>query len=239
MNLRTSMPNTLSKLPNDVAPLPLVEAHHLRRSYRQRYGEVIALAEASCTIHSRARIALVGRSGSGKSTLLHLLGGLDAPTAGTIAWPALGPRDMLRPAKVALLFQTQSLLPPLSVVENIELPLLLNHIDKETAQVRARATLLQMQLEHLADKLPEELSGGQAQQVAIARVLAHHPPLILADEPTGQLDHATAQRLLTLLLEALAGGESALVLATHDQRVAERLQVQWTMEHGILDGELM
>lgn len=220
-----------------VSPLfALVETYQLRRSYWQAGQEIIALAEATCSLRPNDRIALVGRSGSGKSTLLHLLGGLDTPTGGTITWPALGERETLRPAKIALVFQTQSLLPPLTVLENVELPLLLSRASAAAARATALEALTRLELDYLADKLPEELSGGQAQRVALARALAYRPPLILADEPTGQLDRPTAQHLFDVLLAALKESRTALVVATHDLGVAERLTTRWLIERGILQG---
>lgn len=239
-NSPVNLPNVRAVATPTVSPLlALAEADRLRRSYRQGGQEIVALAEASCRIMPNDRIALVGRSGSGKSTLLHLLGGLDTPTSGTLTWPALGERETLRPAKIALVFQTQSLLPPLTVLENVELPLLLDHASAAKAQAAAMEALTRMELDHLADKLPEELSGGQAQRVALARALAYRPPLILADEPTGQLDRPTAQHLFDVLLAALKGSDTALVIATHDLGVAERLATRWPIERGVLKGETL
>ncbi|MEP7187606.1 MAG: ABC transporter ATP-binding protein [Roseiflexaceae bacterium] len=219
-----------------IASVALATAQQARRVY-QRGGEtVVALQEATCTIAPGDRIALVGRSGSGKSTLLHLLGGLDTPTSGTVAWPAFGARATLRPTHVAFVFQMPSLLPPLTVVENVELPLLLGGIEQPAARAAAHDALERIDLASLADQLPEELSGGQAQRVAVARALAYRPRLILADEPTGQLDRPTAQHLFDVLLAALAGTDTALVVATHDRSVAERLDQTWQMHQGVLEG---
>ena len=211
-------------------------AQRANRVYQRGGATVVALQEATCTIAPGDRIALVGRSGSGKSTLLHLLGGLDTPTSGSVAWPALGARDTLRPTQVAFVFQMPSLLPPLTVIENVELPLLLGGIDPLAARAAAHDALERIDLASLADQLPEELSGGQAQRVAVARALAYRPKLILADEPTGQLDRPTAQHLFDVLLAALAGTATALVVATHDRTVADRLAQAWQMRHGVLEG---
>ena len=207
-----------------------------KRVYTRGAMSVVALASATCTIRAHDRIALVGRSGSGKSTLLHLLAGLDTPTSGTISWPALGAFETLRPTKIGVVFQSQSLLAPLTVLENVEIPLLLQHVNSREAHKVALAALEHVRLSSLAEKLPEELSGGQAQRVAVARALASHPQLILADEPTGQLDHPTAQHLFDVLLDALAGSDTALVVATHDLAIAERMQTIWHMDHGFLEG---
>lgn len=218
------------------ASVALAMAQHARRMYQRGAAPVAALQEATCVIAPGERIALVGRSGSGKSTLLHLLGGLDVPTSGMIAWPALGMRETLRPSQIAFVFQMPSLLPPLTVVENVELPLLLGGIDQSAARAAAHDALERIDLKPLADQLPEELSGGQAQRVAVARALAYRPRLILADEPTGQLDRPTAQHLFDILLAALAGTDTALVVATHDRSVAERLEQSWHMRQGVLEG---
>jgi putative ABC transport system ATP-binding protein/lipoprotein-releasing system ATP-binding protein len=177
----------------------------------------------------------VGPSGSGKSTLLHLIGGLDAPSSGEISWPALGKRETLRPEKVAFVFQSPSLLAPLSVVENVEMPLLLGGADTGLAREAALGALSRIELADIANKLPEELSGGQAQRVAMARALAYRPRLILADEPTGQLDHPTAQRLFDALLSSLEDTDTTLVVATHDLAVAGLMRRVWRMQHGVLE----
>lgn len=207
-----------------------------KRVYTRGASSIVALVSATCTIRARDRIALVGRSGSGKSTLLHLLAGLDTPTSGTISWPALGAFETLRPAKIGVVFQSQSLLAPLTVLENVEIPLLLQQVNGREARKAAVDALHRVQLSSLAEKLPEELSGGQAQRVVVARALASHPQLILADEPTGQLDHPTAHHLFDVLLDSLEGTDTALVVATHDMAIAERMQTIWHMDHGILEG---
>lgn len=212
----------------------MVEADGVGRSYRRGAANVVALVSATCTVSAGDRIAVVGPSGSGKSTLLHLMGGLDTPTSGTIVWPALGTRATLRPARVAFVFQMPSLLPSLSVIENVELPLLLGHATVDAARTAARDALERIDLLEIADKLPEELSGGQGQRVALARALAHRPQLILADEPTGQLDHGTAQHLFDVLLAAVDGTATALVVATHDLAVADRMHTVWRLRHGSL-----
>jgi len=216
-------------------PETFVDCHNLGRTYQHGKTPIIALAGVTVTVHAGDRIAVVGQSGGGKSTLLQLMGGLDLPTEGEIAWPALGPRDMLRPRHIGYVFQTQSLLPPLTVVENVELPLVLEGERMDVARARALKVLGELVLAGIADELPEELSGGQAQRVAVARAFVGRPQLILADEPTGQLDHPTAQHLFDVLLASVAGGETALVVATHDVAIAKRLPVQWHITHGHLE----
>jgi ABC-type lipoprotein export system ATPase subunit len=216
-------------------PEILVQIQNGERIYSYGSASVVALASATCTVMPGDRIALVGPSGSGKSTLLHLLGGLDTLTSGSLKWPALGEYETLRPTKIGLVFQMPSLLAPLTVVENVEIPLLLGPASAEKARAAALDALERIGLKSLAEKLPEELSGGQAQRVAVARALATQPKLILADEPTGQLDHPTAQHLFDVLLTSLEDTDTALVVATHDMTVAERMHKVWQMQYGTLE----
>lgn len=212
----------------------LVVGKGLGRDFRDgNAGLVTVLANVDCEIVSGARIALVGPSGSGKSTLLHILGGLDKPTTGTVEWPGLGSFEELRPRWIGFVFQTPSLFPALTAVQNVELPLILG--GKAPADNATAMSLLDsFGLGNVKDKLPEELSGGQAQRVAMARALAIGPKLILADEPTGQLDSVTAQLFFDVILKRLEGTDVALVIATHDEAVAARMATRWTMDHGRL-----
>jgi len=211
------------------------DCEHVTRTYYRGESSIVAVSDVTISIGAGELIALVGPSGGGKSTLLQLMGGLDTPTEGMVSWPALGDRASLRPRQVGYVFQTESLLAPLTVVENVELPLLLVDENSDSARTRAVDVLNQLELSSIADKLPEELSGGQAQRVAVARAFIGRPKLILADEPTGQLDHPTAQHLFDILLTSLAGSDTALVVATHDLAIAERLPTRWYMSHGHLE----
>ena len=211
----------------------LVVGKHLGRDFQRG---VAALRDVNCRIASDARIAVVGPSGSGKTTLLHILGGLDKPTSGTVEWPGLGPFEELRPRHIGLVFQTPSLFPALTVAQNVGLPLVLAG-DPASAGAAAAALLDLFGLGELRDKLPEELSGGQSQRIAMARALVMRPKLILADEPTGQLDSITAQFFFDTVMEQLEGTGIALVVATHDEAVAARMATRWTMDHGRLVSE--
>lgn len=213
---------------------PLVLANGVCRSFPDgRNAALPVLIDIDCRFDTGDRVALIGVSGSGKTTLLHILGGLDAPTSGSIAWPALGAREELRPGKVAFVFQTPSLFPAMTVVQNVALPLLL--MDKQIdATARAREILAKFELLDLSEKLPEELSGGQAQRVAMARALVTGARLILADEPTGQLDSSTATHLLDQVLDIIDDSDTALVIATHDETVAARLKTRWSIDAGQL-----
>ena len=211
----------------------LVEGAKVTRRFQQGDVDVYALRPASFMIHAGDRIALLGRSGSGKSTLLHLIADLDAPTSGQLTWPALGRHGALRPKRIGIVFQAPNLIPTLSVVENVELPLRLAG-DIPSPRSEAMKALEAVGLVSIADKLPDELSGGQAERVALARAIAPKPRLILADEPTGQLDHQTARRTIDALLRSAEGTDTAIVVATHDSSVAERMSITWLMEHGQL-----
>ena len=214
------------------AELALVRCRDLTRRHGPANGEAVALQPATLEIRPGDRIAIIGPSGSGKSTLLHLLAGLDEPSDGEISWPAIGAAGSLRPGPVAVVFQGPSLLPSLSVLENTALPLVLLGEPDAIAQQRARHALQRLDLEELAEKLPDELSGGQAQRVAIARALVAEPRLLLADEPTSQLDRASGQHVIDVLLAAASATGAALVVATHDPAIAEQLDECWSMADG-------
>jgi putative ABC transport system ATP-binding protein/lipoprotein-releasing system ATP-binding protein len=212
----------------------LVDCDGAGRTYGVGATATVALQPTDCTVEAGDRIALVGPSGSGKSTLLLIMAGLEQPTAGSVRWPAIGDRAALRPGPVAVVFQGPSLLAPLTVEENVALPLILAGTRDAPARVAAREALESLALAELCDKLPEEISGGQAQRVAVGRALAGEPVLILADEPTGQLDAASAAMVIDVLLAAAEHAGAALVVATHDPLVAARLSDVWELHGGRL-----
>ena len=216
--------------------LPVVTCREVSHTYGSGPTAVVAVHGVTCAVTSGARLAITGPSGSGKSTLLHLMAGLEQPTTGVIDWPALGDHPGGRPGLVGVVFQGPSLIPALSVAENVALPLILRGSDDHDALHAATEALQRLELEDLSTKLPEELSGGQAQRVAIARVLAIGPPLILADEPTGQLDRQSGSHIVDVLVEAAEVLGAALVVSTHDPVVAEQLEVRWSMNGGSLLG---
>ncbi|MCX4530823.1 ATP-binding cassette domain-containing protein [Streptomyces sp. NBC_00841] len=207
----------------------LVDCRDAARTFGRGAAAVVAVHGATCAIRAGARIAITGPSGSGKSTLLHLMAGLEQPTSGEVRRPALGSSR-----EIGLVFQGPSLIPALNVAENTALPLVLAGMSERRADDIARAALGRVDAADLADRLPEELSGGQGQRVAIARVLAFAPRLILADEPTGQLDRATGRHIVDVLLAAADETGAALVVTTHDPAVAERLATRRVMHEGRL-----
>jgi ABC-type lipoprotein export system ATPase subunit len=199
------------------------------KALTKTFGTLTALADATFEIAAGDVIALVGPSGSGKSTLLHLIAAIEAPTDGQIEWPTFGGPADLRPGPVSIAFQGPSLLPPLTIAENVELPVLLAGGTTSEATAAAGPLIERLGLADIALKLPEEISGGQAQRAGLARALAGRPRLILADEPTGQLDTGTAAALITVLLEQVGATGAALVVATHDLAVASRLPMRWQL----------
>ena len=205
----------------------------VERNFLHGSETVRVLESVSGTIGAGDRIAVMGPSGSGKSTLLHLLAGIDTPSSGTLVWPSFG-RGGPTPLEIGMVFQSPGLFDSLTAAENVALPLVLIGQTEPQPEVEARRILTDMQIVSLADKLPEELSGGQAQRVAVARALIARPRLLIMDEPTGQLDHATGQRLFDLLLATLVPSDAALVVATHDPAVAARMSTTWRLQHGRL-----
>jgi ABC-type lipoprotein export system ATPase subunit len=207
----------------------LVRAEGLTRVFGTGESAVTAIADATFEVREGDCIALIGPSGSGKSSLLHLIAGLDRPSSGAIEWPAIGPREDLRPGPVALAFQGPTLLPPLTVAENVALPGLLAGRPEKVAAGAAQELIGLLGLSDVAGKLPEEISGGQAQRAGMARALASRPRLVLADEPTGQLDRKTAAELMDVLIDQVVATGASLIVATHDEAVVERLALRWTM----------
>ena len=213
----------------------LVSLDEVSRYYGDGGCQRAALTNISCQVIAGDLVAVVGPSGSGKSTLLHLMAGLDKPTRGIVSWPALGPETELRPDEICVVFQTPSLLPTLTVLENVELSWLLSKRDEAEARPAALRALEKLGLSAIADKLAGEISGGQMQIVAAARAIVCEPRLILADEPTGQLDSGTASKLIEELFDSVADSGAALLVATHDLAIASRMRSQWRMVHGKLE----
>ena len=177
-------------------------------------------------IAAGSRIALTGRSGSGKTTLLLVLAGLLTPTTGRVRWPGLDPDPRRRRAQIGMVFQAPSLMPELTALENVTLPMRLRGTDLAEARTSAAAALAAMAIADAADALPAQLSGGQQQRVAIARALAGNHRLVLADEPAGALDRAHARQATLALRDGVAASGGALVIATHDLELAAMLDRQ-------------
>ena len=217
----------------------VIELRGAARIYPTPEGPFAALAAVDLDLAAGELVAVVGKSGSGKSTLVHLIAGLDRPTAGTVrvAGTALGELaegalSAWRGRHVGVVFQFFQLLPTLTVLENVLLPIdLCGTLAPARARTRARALLDQVGIADQADKLPNALSGGQQQRAAIARALANDPEVVLADEPTGNLDSATADAVLELL-RGLARAGKTIVVVTHDRDIASRADRMVTLVDG-------
>jgi len=213
-----------------VQPQTLRLMIELDRATREFAGKrhVIALDAVSLAIPRGEMVSIIGPSGSGKSTLLNLVGGLDRPTAGHVrvdgeALAGLSDDALtrVRRDKIGFIFQFFNLLPTLSCLDNVGLPLHLRGWSRAQVDERARELLALVHLEHRLLHLPDELSGGERQRVAIARALSIYPPILLADEPTGNLDSRTGDEILLLIRDLHARLGSTVVIVTHDMRVAE------------------
>jgi putative ABC transport system ATP-binding protein len=208
----------------------------------KRFGgkrDVLALDNVSVTIPKGELVSVVGASGSGKSTLLNLIGGLDRPSSGDIRVDGeslAGISDdaltMVRREKIGFIFQFFHLLPTLTCLENVGLPLHLRRWPRKKVEERARELLEVVQLGHRLTHLPEELSGGERQRVAIARALAVFPPILLADEPTGNLDSKTGADILALIHDLHTKYGATVVVVTHDPKVAETCERTLTIRDG-------
>jgi ABC-type lipoprotein export system ATPase subunit len=218
----------------------LLSVQHVTKNYQTDGESVRALNDVSIEITSGKFVALVGRSGCGKSTLLNLAGAMDFPTAGHIFLDGIATDDLnevqltkLRREKVGFIFQSFQLLQTLSVVENVELPLLL--AGDSHARERALERLTSVGLAELAGRMPHQISGGQMQRVAIARALVHTPRILLADEPTGNLDTATGNSILALLQSICAGQKTTIVMATHSAESASFVDTVVRMRDGRIE----
>ncbi len=206
----------------------MIRLFNVQKAYRQGKNEITALAGVSLHIREREFAVIVGPSGSGKSTLLHLIGGLDRPTDGEVMVDGRiisqmpdNPVTLFRRQNIGIVFQFFNLLPTLTAVENVMLPLILDGQPKVKASSRAEALLDRVGLSGRNDHLPEELSGGENQRIAIARALVFSPQILLADEPTGNLDSGTGEAVLELVRLINREEGCTVVMVTHNPRAAE------------------
>jgi putative ABC transport system ATP-binding protein len=221
----------------------IVSASHVSRVFTMPAGPVAAVRDVSLDIAAGDHIAVRGPSGCGKSTLLHMLGCVDTPTGGTLLFEGHDvatlsdrARSLLRLRSIGFVFQRFFLLPMLSAAENVELPMSEAGVAAAERRQRTRELLDYVGLSARADHRPSQLSGGEMQRVAIARALANRPRLLLADEPTGELDQATGEHVAALLDRVNADG-TAMVIVTHDHGLAARARRVLTMRDGRVDDE--
>jgi putative ABC transport system ATP-binding protein len=221
----------------------IVDARNVSRVFSMPAGPVAAVREVTLQIRSGDHIAVRGPSGCGKSTLLHMLGCVETQTSGTLLFDGQdvsrlsdARRSLLRLRHIGFVFQRFFLLPMLTARENVELPMSEAGLAKEPRQQRARELLEYVGLAARADHRPSQLSGGEMQRVAIARALANGPRLLLADEPTGELDEATGAQIAALLDRVNESG-TALVIVTHDPALADRATRVLTMRDGQIESE--
>jgi len=221
----------------------IVSASHVSREFAMPAGPVAAVRDVSLDIAAGDHIAVRGPSGCGKSTLLHMLGCVDTATGGTLLFEGHDvatlsdrARSLLRLRSIGFVFQRFFLLPMLSAAENVELPMSEAGVAAAERRQRTRELLDYVGLSARADHRPSQLSGGEMQRVAIARALANRPRLLLADEPTGELDQATGEHVAALLDRVNADG-TAMVIVTHDHALADRARRVLTMRDGRVDSE--
>ena len=209
---------------------PVLEAINVYKSYRRGDHVVTALNGVTLTVSAGERVAVMGPSGCGKSTLLHLCGAMDRPSKGEVRLEGQSLCSLdddqltrLRRRQVGFVFQSFNLMPTLTVAQNIGLPLLLSGSGEDEARTAAEELAERVGLTPRLDHLPQLLSGGEVQRVAIVRAVIHEPTVLIADEPTGNLDSDNGRRILELLLQLNEQSQTAIILATHDESVAHQL----------------
>lgn len=219
----------------------ILNAEKLYKSYNDGTSKVEVLRGIDLSIAQGERLAIIGPSGSGKSTLLHLLGGLDKPTSGDVCikdvnWQKINEKQRckLRNQGLGFIYQFHHLLPEFTALENVCMPLLLANISVKDAEAEASKMLDDVGLKERKTHKPAQLSGGERQRVAIARALVHQPYCVLADEPTGNLDQTTATKVFDLMLELNRKRNTALVIVTHDQQLANQMDRVLVLGEGTL-----
>jgi putative ABC transport system ATP-binding protein len=223
--------------------MSMVDVRNVRKVYHRDSQEIPVLDGINLEVPEGEFVALMGPSGSGKTTLLNLIAGIDRPTSGQVVVAGtdvaqLSESDLAkwRSSNVGFIFQFYNLIPVLSATENVELPLLLTRLSKKERRERAATALKVVGLADRAHHYPRQLSGGQEQRVAIARAIVGDPKVLVADEPTGDLDAKSAEEILALMESLNRDFKKTIVMVTHDPRAAERAHIQHHLEKGVLKG---
>jgi len=219
----------------------VLQCENLSKAFDSGPARVEVLKNINVKVEQKSRVAIIGASGSGKSTLMHLLGGLDVPNSGTVtvcgedmSTLSDAARGKLRNQSLGFIYQFHHLLPEFTALENVAMPLLLRDGSISDAQEQAKEILSKVGLSNRVLHKPTELSGGERQRVAIARALVTHPKVILADEPTGNLDSKNAMQVQNEMLELNEELDTAIIIVTHDSRIAESMDEIYTLEDGQL-----
>jgi|TARA_B110000967_G_scaffold28849_1_gene26956 lipoprotein-releasing system ATP-binding protein len=219
----------------------VIECRNISKQFADGELKTNVLSDVNLSVQKGDRIAIIGSSGSGKSTLLHLLGGLDKPTSGSIKVHgqdinrlSVKTLSQLRNQSLGFVYQFHHLLPEFSAVENVAIPLIIGGEKPKQAEQQAEDLLIKVGLSHRLAHKPSELSGGERQRAALARALITQPDCLLADEPTGNLDHRTAQGIFDLILELNESLGTALVIVTHDVDLASQMGAMLTLKDGYL-----
>ena len=220
---------------------PVLELTGIQRVYRTAAGELNVLSDANLALQAGELVGLVGPSGSGKSTLLHTAGLLEKPEAGSVRLDGVEclklddkGRTALRRAKIGFVYQFHHLLPEFNAADNVAMPLMIAGVSRKAAREKASELLAEMGLDHRADHQPGQMSGGEQQRVAIARALANTPRLVIADEPTGNLDPATTERVFATFIKMAREEGAAVLVATHNHALTAHMDRVLTLEDGKL-----
>jgi lipoprotein-releasing system ATP-binding protein len=221
--------------------VPVLEARNVHKSFRQGPVTLEVLQGVAISVAVGERIAIVGASGSGKTTLLQILGGLDRPTTGHVLVDGKDiheqseqERGALRNRALGFVYQFHHLLPEFSALENVAMPLLVRRMKVVDARAKARSLLERVGLGERLGHRPDQLSGGERQRAAVARALVTEPKIVLADEPTGNLDGTNAESVFALMLELNQELGTSLIVVTHDMRLASRMKRMYAIERGVL-----
>ena len=232
----------MSAEPRPATAGPMVDVRGVRKVYRRDAEEITVLDGINLQVPSGDFVALMGPSGSGKTTLLNLIAGIDRPTSGAVTVAGTDVAQLSeselarwRSRNVGFIFQFYNLIPVLTALENVELPLLLTRLGKKERRERALTALRVVGLADRSSHYPRQLSGGQEQRVAIARAIVGDPSVLVADEPTGDLDAKSAEEILALMESLNRDFHKTIVMVTHDPRAAERAHVQRHLDKGVLE----